>query len=85
MYSGLHVLHIGATIQLIEIYLWHMDTWRYLVPTISLHGVWQHWRVAVVNCDDHCKQVGNLAFYNIICIILYKQINNFVSNQDISG
>jgi hypothetical protein len=66
MYSGLHVLHIRATIQLVEIYLRHMDTWRFLVPAVSFHAVWQHWRVAVVNCDDHCKQVGNSTFHNII-------------------
>jgi hypothetical protein len=79
-----------TTIQLIQIYLRHMDTWGFLVSAVSFHAIWQHWRVAVVNCDDHCKQVGNSAFYNIIyyyiiCIILYKQTNNFVSNQDISG
>jgi len=61
VYSGFHVLHICVTLQFVEVHLRHMDTWRFLVPAVPFHAIWQHWCIAAPDSYDNCKQVSPCA------------------------
>jgi len=69
VYSGFHVLHICVTLQFVEVHLRHMDTWRFLVPALSFHAIWQHWCIAAINSYDNCKQVSSFSLRSRMLVL----------------